>query len=99
MAKRTVIDGAGTSAIVVANRILFSVGSGDFKGGTKPTLTVVGLSGTETCTITRSTGEIVRNGVIDNTNEGSVTLESAGVYGFFKDITAADVELEVENSV
>ena len=96
--KRTLIDGAGTAAILIANAVLFTVKQGDFKGGTKPTLTVVGLAGTETATITKH-GEIVRNGVIDHASEGVVTLESTGEYGFFKDATAADVDLELENSI
>ena len=96
--KRTLISGAGTDAILIANAILFTVRQGDFKGGTKPTLTVVGLATGETATLTKN-GQIVRDGVIDFANEGSVTLESAGEYGFFKDATAADVDLELENSV
>lgn len=96
--KRTVINGAGTSAILIANAVPFTVKQGDFKGGTKPTLTVVGLATSETATITKN-GEIVRNGVIDHANEGSVTLESAGEFGFFKDATAADVDLVLENSI
>ena len=96
--KRTLISGAGTAAILVANRIAFTVQNGDFRGGSKPTLTVVGITGTETATITRAGGEIVRNGVIDAASEGSVALESAGEYAFFKDATVADVDLVLENS-
>ena len=96
--KKTLISGAGTDAILIGAAILFTVKSGDFKGGTKPTLTVSGLAGTETATITRS-GQIIRGGVIDHADEGSVLLESAGEYGFFKDATASDVDLILENSV
>lgn len=96
--KRMLAEGLGTSAILVANRIAFTVQNGDFRGGSKPTLTVVGLATTETATITRSGGEIVRNGVIDAASEGAVTLESAGEYAIFKDATAADVDLVLENS-
>ena len=96
--RRMLAEGLGTGAIVVANRVPFTVNNGDFRGGSKPTLTVVGLATTETATITRVGGEIVRNGVIDNANEASVTLESAGEYAIFKDATAADVDLVLENS-
>jgi len=97
--KKTLIDGAGTDAIVVANRIAFTVMPGDFKGGTRPTLTIVGLAGVETATITRGSGETVRNGVIDAANEGSVTIESAGEFAMFKDATVADIDLVLENSI
>ena len=96
--KRKVIDGAGTGAILIADAIAFTVKQGDFKGNTKPTITVVGLATTETATIIKN-GEVVRNGVIDHANEGSVTLESAGEFGFYKDATAADVDVVVENSI
>jgi len=96
--KRTVISGAGTGAILIGAAIAFTVKQGDFKGGTKPSLTVVGLAGTETATIIKN-GEVVRNGIIDHADEGSVTLESAGEYGFYKDATAADVNLVLENSI
>ena len=95
--KRTVISGAGTGAILIGAAIPFTINTGDFRGNTKPTLTVKDLATGETATITKN-GQIVRNGVIDFANEGSVTLESAGEFGFFKDATAADVDLVVENS-
>jgi hypothetical protein len=95
--KRTVIDGAGTSAILIGAAIPFTVKGSDFRQGAKPSLTVVGLATTETATIIKN-GEVVRNGVIDHASEGSVTLESAGEYGFYKDATAADVDLVLENA-
>ena len=94
--KRTVISGAGTSAILIGAAILFTVKQGDFKGGSKPSLTVKDLAGTETATITKN-GQPVRNGIIDRASEGSVTLESAGEFGFFKDATAAAKRQRLEN--
>ena len=91
-------EALGTSAILVANRVAFTVNNGDFRGGSKPTLTVVGITGAETATITRAGGETVRNGIIDAASEGSVTLESAGEFAIFKDATVADVDLVLENS-
>jgi len=96
--KRTVIAATGKPQLLVAARLYFSLNSGDFRVG-KPTITVEGLAGAETVTLTRQGGDIVRNGVIDATNEGSVTAESPGVYGLFKDATAADIKVIVENGL
>lgn len=99
--KRTVYA-ATTAAILQSAAIPFTVKSGDFKSG-KPSITIEGLATTETATICKSDGngkfQIVRDGVIDHTNEGSVTLESPGEYGFFKDATAAACDVIVENSI
>ena len=100
--KRTVVSNAGAGAIVIANSVRFSVHAKDFKNGTKPTLTA-NLAGAETATIVKfdsdGTPQPVRNGVIDRATEGSVTLESAGVYGVFKDATVANFDLILENSI
>ena len=100
--KRTVVSNAGTGAVLIADSIPFTVMSGDFRGGTRPTLTG-NLAGVETATIVRfdsdGTPQPVRNGVIDRANEGSVALESPGEYGVFKDATVANFDLVLENGI
>jgi hypothetical protein len=102
--KRTVAGALGTGAITQANSVAFTVRQGDFKGGTKPSVTMSGLATGETFTIVSMADpadpQIVRNGVVTfDSSEGSVTLESAGQYGVFKSSTAADPDLILQNSI
>lgn len=96
--QRTVIASLGTSTIVAGSAVPFTVRSGDFKGGTKPTLTVTNLAGAETATLLKN-GQPVKDGVLDYAAGAcSVSLESAGEYSIYKDATVGDPAVIIENS-
>jgi hypothetical protein len=97
--KRTVITALGTGAIVAGSAVPFTVKSGDFKGGTKPTLVVTNMAAGETATLLKN-GQIVKDGVLAfDSSECCVTLESPGEYSIYKDITVGDPAVIIENSI
>ena len=89
----------GTGEVTSGNAIAFTVKQGDFKGNTKPTLTVTNMAAAETATIVKS-GQIVKNGALafDN-SDCSVTLESPGEYAIYKSATVGDPAVIIENSI
>lgn len=97
--QRTVIASLGTNTIVAGSAVPFTVSASDFKGGTKPTLTVTNMAGAETATLTKN-GQVVKDGVLDfAANSCSVSLESAGEYAIYKDATVGDPAVIIENSL
>ena len=97
--QRTVISSLGTGAIAAGSAVPFTLGRADFKGNSKPTLTITNMAGTETATLTKN-GVIVKDGVLDfAASSCSVTIESPGEYAIYKDATVGDPAVIIENSI
>ena len=97
--KRTVISALGTGAVVAGSAVPFTVTGADFKGNTKPTLTITNMAATETATLLRS-GQIVKDGVLEfDSNSCCVSLESPVEYRMYKDATAGNPAVIIENSI